>query len=83
MSKEKYRVFRCVNCGNLIQTSATLKEVKDSEVRCPDPTAPGGYWYCSYEQLFSEKEFKRKQIREASKRADEIIDKMAKEGKRK
>ena len=48
----KDRVFRCTRCGNVITTNMSPKRIiEDSEDRCPNPKAPGGYWYCSYEEL--------------------------------
>lgn len=50
---KKDRVFRCIRCGNVITLSRdwTDKRIANLEDRCPDPKAPGGYWYCSYEEL--------------------------------
>jgi hypothetical protein len=50
----KYRVLRCKRCGNLVQTDdeRPVDVLTDRfEDHCPDPKAPGGYWYCSYEEL--------------------------------
>jgi len=52
---KKDRVFRCTRCGNLISTNMSDKQVENFEDRCPDPKAPGGYWYCSYEELVPKK----------------------------
>jgi len=51
---KKNRVLRCRRCGNVVQTNDqrsvdTLTDI--FEDRCPDRNAPGGYWYCSYQEL--------------------------------
>ncbi len=51
---KKDRVFRCTRCDNIVTATYDLI-AKDSEDHCPDPKAPGGYWYCNYEELVSKK----------------------------
>lgn len=56
--KAKMRVLRCKRCGNLVQTDVkwSIDRINDRfEDRCADPKAPGGYWYCKYEELVPKK----------------------------
>ena len=63
MSKNKQeRVFRCKRCQNIVRSSS--KNLVDDiyhEDKCPDPEAPGGYWYCDYEELVPKPKKKGKQ----------------------
>ncbi len=52
------RVFRCKRCKKIVEASYNLVTA-DTEHRCYDDKAPGGYWYCNYEELVPKKAKKK------------------------
>lgn len=54
------KVWFCTRCQTIGQSypgkGHSIKDLKaPDEDRCPDPKAPGGYWYCSYIELVPKK----------------------------
>jgi hypothetical protein len=46
------KMFRCKRCKEIVTCTSPKRITKaPEEDRCPDPQAPGGYWYCSYEEV--------------------------------
>lgn len=60
--KKGHQVWLCTRCEEIVQvfTPKGKSSKAPEEVRCPDPKAPGGYWYCSFIELVPKKKRKVK-----------------------
>lgn len=53
MAKMITRYWLCNRCKQICTCSGLFSEnaIPGKEDKCPDPLAPGGYWYCKYIEL--------------------------------